>query len=130
MDIRLKLTGDAQVLAALKRLETDAPQAFAAALYQEAEIEMEEAKRRVPVDTGALRDSGHVQPPVVRGGRVSLTMGFGGPAAPYAVPVHENLEAFHKVGQAKYLESVVLESSKYMAQRVARRAAALMAGGI
>ena len=117
-----------------------------AALRAEAEIEMTEAKKRTPVDTGALRGSGHVTGPHVAvvsgtpsgrnlmgqfqsagarsfGGQqvVSVTMAFGGPAAPYATKVHEDLEAFHRNGQAKFLESVLLESAPYLAQRVARR---------
>lgn len=45
----------------------------------------------------------------------------GGPSAPYAIYVHEDLEAFHKVGQAKYIESVLMESRPFMAARVAKR---------
>jgi hypothetical protein len=35
--------------------------------------------------------------------------------------VHEDLTALHKIGQAKYLESVIMESRPFMAARVARR---------
>jgi hypothetical protein len=35
--------------------------------------------------------------------------------------VHEDLDAFHKVGQAKYLESVIMESRGFIGARVARR---------
>ena len=99
------------------------------ALYQEAEIEMTEAKRRTPVLTGVLRASGHVRPPVREGETVSVTLAFGGPAAPYAVYVHENLEAWHKTGQAKFLESVLLESAKHLADRVGRRLSLAGGGG-
>lgn len=37
---------------------------------------------------------------------VSVVVGF---TASYAIYVHENLEAYHKVGQAKYLEQPVRE---------------------
>lgn len=93
----------------------------ATALYQEAEIEMTEAKKRTPVDTGALRSSGFVEPPVASGDEISVRLGFGGPAAPYAIIVHEDLSALHPVGQAKFLESTILESAPYMAARVAKR---------
>jgi hypothetical protein len=95
------------------------------ALEFEAEIEMTEAKKRTPVDTGALRASGHVKPARRYGKDISVSLEFGGPSAPYAVYVHENLEAFHKVGQAKYLESVLLESAPYMGARVAKRMGSL-----
>lgn len=91
------------------------------ALYQEAEIEMTEAKRRTPVDTGALRDSGFVEPAEEDFGGVSVRLGFGGASAPYAIYVHENLEAIHPVGEAKFLESTILESAPYLPARVAKR---------
>lgn len=74
----------------------------------------------VPVDTGTLRSTGAVQiEGGVGGGRVTVTLGFGGPAAPYALFVHENPRSgktggvspsgqkyrrYAKVGQFKYLE--------------------------
>lgn len=91
------------------------------ALRQEAEIEMTEAKRRTPVDTGNLRGSEHVEGPTMSGRVLRAALVAGGPAAPYAVYVHENLDALHPVGQAKYIESVLLESMPYMADRIARR---------
>lgn len=95
--------------------------AAAAALREEAEIEMTEAKERTPVDTGALRASGHVETPEVSPGEVSVTLAFGGPAIGYAIYVHENLEALHPVGQAKFLESVLIESAPHFADRVGTR---------
>ena len=74
-------------------------------LYQDAEEVMTESKERyVPVLTGALRASGHVGQPKANGSRVSVELGFGGPAVGYAEYVHEDLNAQHAVGQAKYLE--------------------------
>lgn len=93
----------------------------AAAIYTEAEIEMAEAKRRTPVADGHLRKSGEVTPPVIVGNDVSVGLVFGGPSAPYAIYVHEDLDAFHTVGQAKFLESTLRESKPFMGQRIARR---------
>lgn len=82
---------------------------------------MTAAKRDyVPVDTGALRNSGFVNLPVltgfvglgVSGGYVEL--GFGGPSAPYALLVHEDLTKRHRVGQAKYLTIPVLAHTQGM----------------
>ena len=91
------------------------------ALRAEAEIEMTEAKRRTPVLTGALRGSGHVTGPTWRGRTVTVEMKFGGPAAGYAVAVHEMVDVFHKNGEAKFLESTLNESAPHLAARVARR---------
>lgn len=112
----------AKVRARLERLAARMPTEAARALYAEAEVEMTEAKKRTPVDTGALRSSGHVDPPQTTfSGDVSVTLGFGGPAVNYALKVHEDLEAYHRVGQSKYLESTLMESRPYMAARIARR---------
>lgn len=58
---------------------------------------MTAAKRITPVATpelsgysgGALRASGHVKLPEVEPGGITVELGFGGAAAPYAVYVHE-----------------------------------------
>jgi hypothetical protein len=67
----------------------------------------------------------HVQGPFIvylKGRRVIYTnIVAGGPSAPYAIFVHEDLDAKHKVGQAKFLESWLLESRPNMTARVARR---------
>ena len=91
------------------------------ALRAEAEIEMTEAKRRTPVKTGTLKGSGHVIGPIFRFGLIRAVLAFGGPARGYAIYVHENLEAWHKNGQAKFLESTLRQSAKSLAERVARR---------
>lgn len=97
------------------------PDRVASAIYIEGQIEMTESKRRVPVDTGVLRASGRVSEPERDGTKISVTLSYGGAAEHYAVPVHEDLEAFHKVGQAKYLESVLNESRSSMLRRIANR---------
>lgn len=105
----------------LSNLIKSLPNEVAAALYTEAQIERTESMKRTPVDVGNLRASHIVMPPVIKGDNTTVTIAVGGPAAPYAVYVHENLEAEHKVGQAKFLESTLKESAPYIAQRVARR---------
>lgn len=86
-----------------------------AALYLEGEEMMSVAKRRTPVDTGNLRASGHVKLPETRGGRVEVTLAYG---TEYAVYVHEITTSQHPSGQAKFLESAVLEKQKTMADRM------------
>lgn len=115
------LKGLAGLLEKLAGAQRDLRDRAGAALRQEAEIEMTESKQRVPVDTGALRASGHVQPVRDEGGTLSVTLAYGGPSVDYAVTVHEDLEAFHRVGEAKYLENVLKESAPHMAERIARR---------
>ena len=117
----MPIVGLDALVAKLRAIATATPTRAAAALYAEAGIEMTEAKRRTPVETGALRSTGVVADPEVTGARVTVLMGFGGPAVDYAVPVHENLEAHHPRGQAKFLESVLNESAPFLAQRIGTR---------
>lgn len=116
--LSFEFTGMAALERQLSRASDEIREAGAAAIREEAEIELEEAKRRTPVRFGALRASGHV---TQRDDDLRATISFGGPSAPYAVYVHENTDAFHRVGQAKFLESVIRESAPHFAARVARR---------
>jgi len=105
----------------IKQLRKGLPDEVAQALYQETQIEATESKKRTPVLTGNLRASIHVEGPERDYRTVRASIVAGGTAAGYAIYVHENLEAFHKVGQAKFIESVIFESRPYMAARIARR---------
>lgn len=116
-----ELTGGTQLAARLARLAVEAPKELARALYEEALVETKESMRRTPVDTGALRGSHVTERPVIDQGEISVAIRVGGPAAPYAVIVHEDLEADHPVGQAKFLESTILESAPFMGKRIADR---------
>jgi hypothetical protein len=93
------------------RLQLDAiavPKALATALYQEGLRIMAVAIRITPWDTGTLRSTGHVELPSITGTSIVVKLGFGGSSAPYALYVHENLQARHKPGtQAKFLETPV-----------------------
>jgi hypothetical protein len=119
MRLKLNVKGFRELKKALKQQGPRAEQSLARALFTEGERIMTEAKRLTPVDTGALRASGHVQKPVIRRGRIEVTLGFGGPSAPYAVIVHENLNVRHQVGQAKFLEKPLNEAARGLAERIA-----------
>ncbi len=116
-----RMLGVSELKNKLKQIAAKFPDRVAAALYTEAQIEMTESKRRCPVDTGTLRASGFVARPERNGRRISVTLSYGGAAKDYAIYVHENLEAHHDVGQAKFLESVLNESAPHMAARIAAR---------
>lgn len=114
----ITLTGVEAMQQRLSALIRSVPQRVAAAFYQEAEIEMTESKSRVPVKTGALRASGHVHEPEILPHEILVRLGYD---APYAVIVHEDLEAHHVNGEAKFLESVLRESVPTLLERLARR---------
>lgn len=94
-------------------------QAGASALYEEGERIMSDSKEHyVPVDQAILKGSGHVQPPVVADGEVSVVLAYGGPAEAYAIVQHEDLTLNHVVGEAKYLETPLMAAQDSMLARV------------
>ena len=144
----LEIKGLEQMTARLRALATVAPRAAGAALYREGERIMTDAKQRTPVDTGALRASGHVLPPTQTMNGIEVILGFGGPAGignqgetnkddvGYAVYVHEDLTASHEkklskkeaakrgsafgdIGEAKFLEKAIMAAAPGFAERVA-----------
>lgn len=105
----------------LLRLKVNIPDQVELSLYQETQVEATEVKKRTPVDKGNLRASVHSEGPFRNGRTIWTNIVAGGSSAPYAVFVHEDPDAFHKVGQWKFIESVVLESAPFMLGRIARR---------
>lgn len=82
---------------------------------------MELAKDLTPVDTGALKNSGIVDLPVISGSDVAVKIGFGGAASDYAEVQHEELSYYHKPPtQAKYLEQPLQEAAEDMGFRLAK----------
>jgi hypothetical protein len=83
-----------------------------AALLEQAEAVMADSKEHyVPVDVAALKNSGHVQPPVSTGNELSITLGYGGAARAYAIVQHERMDFRHTVGGPKYLERPLLAAA-------------------
>lgn len=103
--------------------------AAAKALRNEAQEVLARARDLVPVDTGALKASGRVRPEtgVYDNNRtMEVLVTFGATAVGYAVFVHENLGAYHVVGQAKYLEIPLIQQSYGLADRIADKVEATM----
>lgn len=115
------LEGVDQLMKALQEAGTLAEGALAAAMVMEQELVITEAKKRTPVDTGVLRASGVVLPPEQKGTMIEVVSGFGGAAAPYAIVVHEWMEANHPSGEAKFLEKSFNERSPKMPSNLAAR---------
>lgn len=72
----------------LDKYEEKFSRAVVTALREEAETIMTDSKENyVPVDFGTLRDSGYVKPVRLEGKTLVAELGYGGPAAPYALCV-------------------------------------------
>lgn len=112
----IRVTGGKAMRDKLTELGKKAVPIFKKAIKHFGDVEMAEMKRRVPVGpTGDLKASGKVDEPIMDGKNIKVGMHFD---MPYALVVHEDLEAFHKIGEAKYMESVLNESKKFFEERV------------
>lgn len=114
----MKLVGTAEMKGNLLELARRSRKAIERGVKEFAEVEMTEMKKNVPVDTGTLKSSGYVDAPKREGNTVSIELGFGGAAEDYAIPVHEDMEAFHRVGGPKYVERPLAQSAPHFADRV------------
>jgi hypothetical protein len=120
MSLTLTITGTEALSAALMQTGPRFQQAAASGLFVEAEAIMADSKEHyVPVDTGTLKNSGHVQLPEIDGTTVTVQMGYGGAAEAYAVVQHERLEFNHPVGGPKYLERPLLAAASGLVSRLA-----------
>jgi hypothetical protein len=78
-----------------------------------AQIILESSNDLVPVKSGDLRDSGKVTSAILAGGAVAVvSYGDSFPSQAYAVKEHEDLEAHHDDGSAKFLERGFAQSRK------------------
>jgi hypothetical protein len=129
---KFRIKGVNELKRNLSRIAMRNPKVLGKALFDEAENIMAASKRIVPVDFGALRSSGHVEKPEIRGMDVSVTMGYGGAAADYAIPVHEipppprkssgGRSARHRPPtQWKYLEQPFKAARRGLTERLGRK---------
>lgn len=104
---------NAEVTINLSKLSAT-PQQISKALIEVADIYMEriyaESQTLVPVDTGALQESGKFTPAQLVGGVVEADITYGNEMVDYAVVVHEDLQTYHEPPTgAKYLENPAAE---------------------
>ena len=120
--INVRTIGLENVLRNMTILERDITKVVGETLFQESEKVMTEIKTIpiVPVDTGVLRATGHVELPERTATGINVELGFGGPAVIYAAVQHERLDYHHPVGQAKYLEGPVRNNIRNFTARIIR----------
>ena len=118
----LDLFGDEELVNALKAGKEDTPQAIAQAIYEEANVIFAKSQVLVPVDTGVLRGSGGVSAPQMGSQGYFVDIFYGGPAASYALYVHEIIGNYHNPPtQAKYLEQPVMEAMSTIQENIKGR---------
>jgi len=113
----IELTGEKVLVKNLREMEKKYPEATLNASYQEAINIMLVSQFEVPVDLEVLIATGFVTLPSVGAGGGDVEFGYG---TDYAVFVHEDLDATHIVGKAKYLEDPVKRSSSGYISRMAK----------
>ena len=100
----------------------DAGRVVGQVITEEANTIFGKALVLTPVDTGALRGSGGVSAPMQTQTGIGVDIFFGGPAAPYALYVHEIIGNYHNAPtQAKYLEQPFMERLPEIQANMARR---------
>lgn len=122
MKITFDITGDKELVNALKSGGQLAPRAIAQAIWEEANTIFAKSQILVPVDTGVLRGSGGVSAPQMGNQGYFVDIFYGGPAAPYALYVHEIIGNYHNPPtQAKYLEQPLMEAQSTLQQNIKDR---------
>jgi len=121
------LEGDLKLQEVLQAAKKDAPLAVAQAIWEQANLIFAKSQVLVPVDTGVLRGSGGVSAPQTDANGYYVDVFYGGPAAPYALFVHEIIGNYHKSPtQAKYLEQPFMESLSDLQKNMASRILSLI----
>ena len=127
---KMDLIGDKELINALKSGADRAPYAIAQAIYEEANVIFAKSQVLVPVDTGVLRGSGGVSAPQQGPSGFFVDVFYGGPAAPYALLVHEIIENYHKPPtQAKYLEQPLMEAQAELQKNIKARIVSIIREG-
>jgi glycine cleavage system pyridoxal-binding protein P len=104
---------------AMKRHRDQVMTAIGQALVGAAEAVMTLSKATyVPVVTGTLRSTGHVgDVAVTSAGVISIEMGYGGPAAPYASAVHD-APPDRGQGKSQYLYLPFMDVARTLDRRI------------
>ena len=134
----MMLIGQEKLAARLSVLDKEMTQRTAEALRKAGGEVIRVTLPRVPVETTELRGRSFNEGPLQDGDKHIQVVGFekfvGGKTEmepygtknkkakgkAYAVPVHDNLEAHHDVGEAKFLEHGVQETESYLLKYLAK----------
>ena len=120
------LIGQEKLAARLSVLDKEMTQKTAEALRKAGGEIIRVTIPKTPIATGELRARSFNEGPLQDDDKHVQVVGFEKHAGnwdkdnAYAVPVHENLEAHHDVGEAKFLEHGVQETESYLLKYLAK----------
>lgn len=121
----MKLKGVKEIVKRLHTVAGETAKGMEKGLVKAGAFLLRESQKIVPVDTGALKNSGFVRKDG-EGFKTDVTVGY---TMEYAIYVHENLDARHARGkQAKYLEDPARAKRQDMIL-IIRKEAQLKKGG-
>lgn len=116
-----KYTGADATIRDVRKLMKFAPYEFGDALMEETKIEQKECIKETPKLTGKLQGDIKADGPFIDGRNITTTIHTTEETADYAATVHEDLDVFHPVGGAKFIERPLNESRPFLPARVAAR---------
>jgi hypothetical protein len=122
----MMLIGQEKLMARLQVLDKEMTQKTAEALRKAGGEIIRVAIPKTPRKTGELRSRSFNEGPLQEGSRHIQVIGYEKFAGDwdqdnaYAVAVHENLEARHDIGEAKYLEHAIEETEPYLLKYLAK----------
>jgi len=111
----MALKGAGDVIANLKKVQSEFAKKRRQALTRIGVIVKADSVKMTPVDTTNLRGAAFSEVQ----GQDSVIIGYDQSAA-YAPYVHEDLEAHHDVGEAKFLEKAVKKNQKRILEELAK----------
>ena len=116
------LMGADEVRRNLERLAKGILPEAGRALATEAKPIEKESRRRTPVDEGELRDSHRISEPKIIGGVVAVVISAGNESTrDKDITVHENMEAAHAGGQAKFMQSSTLDAAPSLPTKLGKQ---------
>lgn len=105
------VSGLNEVLRNFDKIKKDSERKRKQAFIRIGAIVKADSVKNTPVDTGNLRSSAFI-----KAAKDKVSIGY---TAAYAFVVHEDLEAHHEVGEAKYLERAVTRNKPRILQELA-----------
>jgi len=105
------MSGMDGVMRNLMKISKQAERNLEQSITEGSHVILDRSNELVPVATGELKDSGKVEKPSRLESEVTYD-------ADYAIHVHEDLEAFHPHGQAKFLQTAISEKSKEIIHKI------------
>lgn len=122
--VSMKITGMAELIKNLEAAGERGKKAVGCGLYLEGNNILSDSKKEVPVDLGALKNSGYITLPQISGNNIAVEMGYGGSAKRYAAIQHERTDFKHPDGgKAKFLVDPLYKAKSGFGKNVTQYAA-------